>query len=82
MTNGRVTNAELYDKIDELHKDIHNYRIAQEKRIVYLETCMPMFEKKIDAVAEDIDNLKKRDYIVGGIGGIAATVAAILGITK
>jgi len=82
MTNGRVTNAELYDKIDELHKDIHNYRIAQEKRIVYLETCMPIFEKKMDGIESDVDNLKKRDYIVGGLGGVAATIAAILGLNK
>jgi len=82
MTNGRVTNAELYDKIDELHKDIHNYRIAQEKRIVYLETCLPIFEKKMDDINRDVDNLKKRDYIVGGLGGVAATIAAILGLNK
>jgi len=82
MTNGRVTNAELYDKIDELHKDIHNYRLLQEKRVVYLETCLPLFEKKIDAIESDVDNLKKRDYIVGGLGGVAATIAAILGLNK
>ena len=82
MTNGRVTNAEIYDKIESLQADISTYRIHQERRIVYLETCLPSVKKDIDRVQGDVDTLKKRDYIVGGIGGVLAAVAGILGVQK
>ena len=75
MTESRVTNADLAEKIDKLTMNIYEYRIASEKRIVHLETCM-------EITKDDVDNLKKRDYIVGGATGILAVVAGILGIQK
>ena len=82
MSNSRVTNAEIAKKLDILRDDIGKYRIAQEKRIVYLETCLPMMKKQLEGVENDVDNLKKRDYIVGGATGILATIATILGANK
>ena len=82
MSNSRVTNKELYDKIDEIHADISNYRIATEKRIVFLETCYPLVKKEIERVDKDVDTLKKRDYIVGGATGVLAAIGTILGIQK
>ena len=70
-----VTNTQLAAKLDTLTSDINKYRLAQEKRIVYLETCLPMLKK-------DVDNLKKRDYIVGGGAGILAVLASIIGVNK
>ena len=75
MTNSRVTNAQLAVKIDKLTENVHAYKLTQEKRIVYLETCM-------EITKGDVDTLKKRDYIVGGIGGVLATIAAVVGINK
>ena len=75
MTETRVTNADIYKKIDELTDNIHEYRISTEKRIVYLETCL-------EITKDDVDNLKKRDYIVGGFGGMLAVIAGFIGINK
>ena len=82
VTNNRVTNKALYDKIDEIHADISKYRIATEKRIVFLETCYPLVQKEIERVDKDVDTLKKRDYIVGGLTGVAAVIAGVLGINR
>ena len=74
MSNN-VSNKDLADKIDELQHSFYEYKIASESRLTYLETCLEINK-------EDVDNLKKRDYIVIGINTVAATIAGILGVNK
>ena len=73
MSNGRVTNAQLATKIDRLTENVQQYKLAQEARVVYLETVLEIMK-------DDVDTLKKRDYIVGGVTGILAAIAGIIGL--
>ena len=84
MSNSRVTNRQLADKIDSLKDDISQYRIATEKRITHLETCLPQLKRDLDKKAnkEVVDNLKRRDYIIGGINAVGAVIGSIFGINN
>ena len=82
MTNGRVTNAEIYDKIESLQADISAYRIHQERRIVYLETCLPSVKKQLDKLEDKVDTVQKRGYILDSMTGVLAAIGTILGVQK
>lgn len=84
-----ITNTQLGKKIDELTAKTENmadvlnaHKLAQEARMTYLETVFTVIREDIKDNAEDIDSLKKRDYIVGGVTGVLAAIAGIVGINK
>ena len=74
MSNN-VSNKDLAEKIEELRKDLSKYILASEHRLTYVETCL-------EVQKDEVDTLKKRDYIVVGINTVAATIAGILGINR
>jgi hypothetical protein len=84
-----VTNTQLDKKLDKLTlktetmADVLNaHKLAQEARMTYIETLLTIMKEDIEDNTKDIDSLKKRDYIVGGVTGLLATIAGILGVNK
>jgi len=75
MSNSRVTNRELSQKLDELIVNVGECRLANEKRLVYLETCM-------EITKSDVDKLQKRSNIIDGATGLLAAIGVILGANK
>ena len=82
MSNSRVTNAKILDKVEELQADISAYRIHQEKRIVYLETCMEMIVKKADDLDDKVDGLQKKSNLLDGVTGTIAAIGTLIGMAK
>lgn len=77
-----VTNTQLAVKIDTLNETVHEFKLATEKRVVYLETCLPSVVKDIEKLEGKVDTVQKRGYIVGGFTGALAALGTILGINK
>ena len=86
--NGRITLAILGERMDVVIRQqaelMHQFRLHQEasarrdERISLLEQALHTICDRLGDVDKDVNNLKSRDWLAGGIATALATIAGII----